>query len=522
MPRIPTYQQQVGAPDIRMDIGQFGEAGRGLQRAGMAIAETGFDVANRFKEAERAQKLMAGQARMTRDLADLEIEFQNDTDWQTMRTRYQERTRGLLDRYRETFGGDQAVFGALSRDFQRSTIRGEIEVSKIARTRQVEAGKADLETALDTYSQMLAETADPLKTAEIEGRARAGISGAVAAGLIGADDGQRRERQFYDRIAQTRAIALIRDNPAEAFKRLSDAADPAFQRMDPKTREGLLTQANTRAEAAANRQAVERERAESQARQRLEREGNEILKTIEGRLDRGEEVTPEEIRRLERHGGISPSELRVIRRGARGEATQTDNATYLDLTRRSVTDAPAEFEAAAARAVETGKLSRQDYSTLVSRNRTDSRTDGPPRPGKAARDLVSQTLDPGAIFQGSAAAIGRTAQAQAIVEIDNWLDANPRSSRAEALAEAQAVVKRYQVIQFQSMGLALGVPQFINGGREAITPQTLDAAEREVIRRLDAKAMTQAQADQELRKIEGWRVIRSTPPAPPAPPQRGR
>jgi hypothetical protein len=520
MPRIPVYQQQVASPDIRVDVSQFGEPGRGMQRAGQALAEAGNDVAARFKEAERAQKLMVAQGRMTRDLADLEIEFQNDTEWQTMPRRYEQRTRAMLDGYREAYGADPVVFGMLQRDFQRSQLRGFIDVNKMARTRQVEAGKADLDSTLETYSQMLAGTADPLKTAEIEGRARAAIQGMVSSGLIGADDGQKRERQLYDRIAQTRAIAMIRENPDEAFRRLSDQADPAFARLDPKTRESLLTQANNRATTLSNERARLSDRAERQAERRLRIEGDSLMKDIEARLDRGDVISEDELARLSRHGGISPAEMRILRRAMRDGPAQTDPQTYMDLKRSNVVDTPDDFERKARAAVEAGKLKISDYSALVNQNRADNRGDAPPSPYKSGRELVAQTLDPGAIFQGSAAAIGRSAQAQAIVEFDNWAQANPRATRSDAINEAQAVIRRYQVIQFEQVGLALGQPSFISGGREAITLQSLDAAEREVLARLDGGRLSREQADQELRKIEGWRAIKSRPPQQTTPPRR--
>jgi hypothetical protein len=517
MPRIPVYQQQVAAPDIRVDVGQFGEPGRGMQRAGQVIAESASDVAARFKEAERAQKLMVAQGKMTRDLADLEIEFQRDTDWQTMPARYEQRTRQMLDGYREAYGADPVVFGMLSRDFQRSQLRGFVDVSRLARTRQVEAGKADLETTLEAYSQILATTSDPLRTAEVEGRARAAIQGMVSSGLIGADDGQKRERQLYDRIAQTRAIAMIRDNPDEAFRRLSDENDPAFRRMDPKTRESLLTQANNRATTLANEAARLSDRAERQAERRLRTEGDRLMKDIEARIDNGETISEDELTRLQRHGGISPAEMRILRRALRDGPVQSDPQTYMDLKRANVVDTPEDFERKARAAVDAGKLKLSDYSALVNQNRSDNRGDAPPSPYKSGRELVSQTLDPGAIFQGSAAAIGRTAQAQAIVEFDNWAQANPRATRSDAITEAQAVIRRYQVIQFENIAIALGQPQFITGGRDQITLPALDAAEREVLRRLDAGTLTRAQADQEIRKIEGWRTIRSREAAAPPP-----
>lgn len=495
---------------------EAGRPGAQIQRAGMAVADAGFDAAARFKEAQRAQMLIGAQAQMTRDLADVDNEFQADTDWQTMPARYQERTRGLLDKYRENLASDPTVFSMLSRDFQRSTLRGSVEINKLARTRQVESGKADLETSLETYSQLAAKTSDPLATAEIEGRARSSIAGMVSAGLIGADDGQKRERQFYDRVAQTRAIALIRDNPDEAFRRLSDPADGGFDRMDPKTREGLLTQANNRATSLANERARAQDRAESQARAALQREGDALMKDVEARIAAGNIPNSDEMRRLERHGGISPADMRVLRRSMTEDAGTDDGNTVIDLTRRSVADNPADFEAAASRAVEAGRLKISTYRALVEKNRADNRSDAPPSPYKSGRELVSTTLDPGAIFQGSAAAIGRSAQAQAIVEFDNWARANPRANAADAVAEAQNVIKRYQIIQFQNLSLAIGVPRFVEGGRSAISLENLATAESEVIRRLDAGQLSREQADQELRKIEGWRFIKQQPAAAPA------
>lgn len=521
MPSLPQYRASIAAPDARLDPALFAQSGNAMARVGLAVAEFGFDADRRYREAREAQTLIREQAGLTRELNDLRARYDADADWQTAPSRFEAEAGRLIEARRRSLENEPRVLALLERDFVRDFERERVAVVRGSRLRQVEAGKADLETALGVYAESAARETDPALRVEIEGRARAAIQGSVAAGFLGQDDGVKREGAFKDRVREARLLGLVRADPEAAVRRLMDPADPDFAGMDPAARERALRQAQSAAEGQVRQRNAEAERREREAERNLRLDGERVLKDAYAILDRGGALPPDALDRLRRHGGVSPSEFRVLANASRRVAPDADDrGTVIDLTRQLHTLAPDDFERLAAREALAGRIKTETFRSLVEKNRGLTREDRPASPFRAGRELVVTTLDPGQLFQGAAAAIGRSAQAQAAVEFDNWAEANPRAGRAEALAEAQAIVQRYQTVRFDQLSMALGVPRFHRGTRDALDAAALDRAEGETLRALEAGRLSPAQADQETRKIEGWRAVLANRAARPAQPPR--
>ena len=353
-----------------------------------------------------------------------------------------------------------------------------------------------------------ARETDPALRVEIEGRGRAAIQGMVAAGFLAEDDGVKRETQFLDRVREARVLNLVRTDPEGAVQRLMDTNDRDFAGMDPAARERALRNAQGEVDRRLREDNARYDRQQREAEKRLQRDGEQQVKDAYAALDRDGTLAPAALDRLRRHGGVSASEYRVLQKASRGETADADDRqTVIDLTRDLHRLEPDDFERAASKALMGDKLKIETYRSLVGRNRELTREDRPSSPFRSGRELVTTTLDPGQIFQGPAAAIGRSAQAQAAAEFDNWAETNPKATRAEAMSQAQDIITRYQVIRFDQLEMGLGVPMFHRAARSALDLAALDRAEAATIQALDDKRITQAQADQEARKIEGWRAV---------------
>jgi hypothetical protein len=525
MPSLPRYQAQIAAPDARLDPAVFAQSGNAMARAGLAVAEFGFDANRRFEEARAAQTLIREQAGLARELNDLRVKYDADPDWGTAPRRFEADANKLIETRRRALENDPRVLSMLERDFTRDFERERVGVVRGARTRQVEAGKADLETALGVYAEQAAREADLAMRAEIEGRARAAIAGSVAAGFVGQDDGVKREGAFKDRVREARILGLTRTDPDAAVRRLMDPADPDFAGMDPAARERALRQAQSASEGLTRQRNAEAERREREAERNLGRAGEALLKEAYATLDRDGTLPSDAIDRLRRHGGVSASEFRVIANAARNSgAAEDDTKTVVELTRQLHLLAPDDFERAASREALSGRLKIETFRSLVENNRRLARDDRPASPFRSGRELVANMLDPGSTFTGAAADRGKKAMGQALVEFDSWAEANPRASRSEALAEAQSIAARYETIKWSEMAQVVGLPRFHRGSREALDEAALDRAETETLRALEAGRLTPAQADQEARKIEVWRAARATQAARPAspPPRNNR
>jgi len=508
MVALPRYQAQVAAPDARLDPALFTAAGQGQARAGLLVADLSSEASARYQQAREAQTLIREQAAVTRELNDLRSSFDGDTDWGTMTPRFEQRAAEIMQRRRQTLKDDPNVLAMLERDFTRDFERERVGVQRLARTRQTASGKADLETALQVHAENAAREADPAMRVEIEGRARAAIQGMVAAGFLAEDDGVKRETQFMDRVREARVLNLVRTDPEGAVRRLMDTSDQDFAGMDPAARERALRNAQGEVDRRLREDNARYDREQREADKRLQRDGEQQVKDAYAALDREGTLAPAALDRLRRHGGVSASEYRVLQKASRGETADADDRqTVIDLTRDLHRLEPDDFERAASKALMGDKLKIETYRSLVGRNRELTRDDRPSSPFRSGRELVTTTLDPGQIFQGPAAAIGRSAQAQAAAEFDNWAETNPKATRAEAMSQAQDIITRYQVIRFDQLEMGLGVPMFHRAARSTLDLAALDRAEAATIQALDAKRITQAQADQEARKIEGWRAV---------------
>ena len=152
MPAIPRYQAQIATPDARLDPALFTAAGEGQARAGLLVADLAGAAAARYEQARQAQTLIREQAAMTREMNDLRAEFDGDTDWGTMSSRFETRAATILDQRRRALKDDPNVLAMLERDFTRDFERERVGVVRLARTRQTASGKADLETALQVHA----------------------------------------------------------------------------------------------------------------------------------------------------------------------------------------------------------------------------------------------------------------------------------------------------------------------------------------------------------------------------------
>lgn len=171
----------------------------------------------------------------------------------------------------------------------------------------------------------------------------------------------------------------------------------------------------------------------------------------------------------------------------------------------------------------TGHISKPTYISLSEKNRAHLRDDQPASPYKSGFSLVKTTLDPGQLVTGAAAAIGRAGMAQALLEYENNAAAHPGATREELQGQAQQIIKRYQIISFNDMSMATGLPKYYSGTRDSMTLDDVGAAEAKTLEALDTKKLSSAQADQELRTLNNWRGIlqakaaAAAVPATPAP-----
>lgn len=514
MGEITTFKESLRNPDMVVRApagtgsavataiaGGLDQLGQAANRAGQLVAQRDLAV----QKAVRVQRLNDARMKAYGELTDLKLKFAGDKDPSTMQQRWAEESDQVLKRYTDGFGDDAGLNRAFTQDFEQWRLRDKVDIATDATTKIGKQGRAQLDAGLDTLSGLLAQTNDPSRSAQINDMATVAINDAVASGYLDPVEAGEMGRKFVGRADEAKARSLIIDNPEAALTALQDNKN--FAGLDEVKRTTLVDMATRRVDSLRSDRVRLIEHQDRMAEKALEKQADDTAKRL-WELDASGALTRDEIE-------SQRSVLKVGEYKALLTAIESDNAavddvdTVADLTNRVGTE---DVSRAATDAFKAGRIKKETFTSIIEKNRTLRSANAPDSPYRSARELVSTTLNPGELLSGGAADVARTGKAQALVEFDNWAEAHPEATRAEAQAEAQNTIKRYQIINFQQMSMATGLPKTYAGKRSEIGIADLDIAEKQTLDDLDAKRITRAQADQELRKIETWRGILNSQP----------
>jgi GH24 family phage-related lysozyme (muramidase) len=246
-------------------------------------------------------------------------------------------------------------------------------------------------------------------------------------------------------------------------------------------------------------------RAEATLKQQRKELSDEYLKEVYSKAGKGE-LTQDYVEAVRPF--LSPAEYRGAQKLLGADDNVDDPSAVAELVQRIDTDDPAEFAKVATGYMERGKLKPGTYISLSEKNRVASKDDQPASPYRAGYGLVKSTLDPGQMLSGAARTIAEHGRSQALVEFDNWAQANPRAPRAETIAEAQEIIKRYQIIDTGGMKLATGASRYFGTkSKNEIASTDIDEAETKLNDDINNSRLTKAQMEFEIRLLESWRAI---------------
>ncbi len=199
---------------------------------------------------------------------------------------------------------------------------------------------------------------------------------------------------------------------------------------------------------------------------------------------------------------MSPSAYRAAVKLATGEDGETDPTTFSDLTMRLGTE---DISTDAQKAYLGGKLKKEDYASLVSKNRAALADTRPGTPYQTTRRDIIETLKPSELSYTPAQ---KALQQRAIQEFDDWALQNPNATRVEMQNKGEDIKRRHAQVQVGEMVSATPLPRHYKMDRGAIrlqpekALQALNAAAQELARELDAKKISEAQAAREYKDIE--------------------
>lgn len=210
--------------------------------------------------AQRENQLQYAKARSDLLSADAEIrkELETDNDWQTYEDRYRERLGKAREKVSATIRGrtDRTLF---EQESAADLERGAFAVRDMSRRREVDVGRADLDSVLDTNRRTALETRDESLRGSLISSTQDALNGARDKGYISAQEAvDRRQRWTSDYAEGTLDLQSLPDR----IRTLSKPKGTAADFIQPDRRAVLL-------KAAQNELRAEQERQKSEARQIL-------------------------------------------------------------------------------------------------------------------------------------------------------------------------------------------------------------------------------------------------------------
>lgn len=523
IPTIRSQQPLDPAPvGPRVSPEEFGLPGRAVASIASIATEYFGELDAKQREARRAAEATQRTAQGLKELADLRLRFDRDPDFATAGPRFEAEARKI----RERIGGeirDDAVRSLFTRDFDRSTLTGYIEVRREAAKREASGQRAVVADSLFTYAQVAASARNPVDRENAIARGRAALAGAMTAGFLTPEEAQKAERGFLSDVDEAGIRGLIVSSPGRAAQLLADATQ--FPNLDPVKRTQLLATATTRADAASARALALSERQERLAERRLRADADAALNDFYTRMDaasRGDGEMPR-VEDLARHrDALSPGEYRAALTALRAPAERDDPGAVAALSASLDSLSPEEFSAAATRTLEARQITIGTFQQMVNANRAARRDDAPPSPYRQGLDLVRNSLDPGQLGDGATRIAFATAQNRAVVDWNLWMRRNPNATEAEALAEADNIVRRYQTVAGGQMRTNLPVPFSFTGDKASVTLDAVAASKANLAAALEAGRISEAEAAQQWRYLEDWEAMLTREAAAPARPTNRR
>ena len=192
---------------------------------------------------------------------------------------------------------------------------------------------------------------------------------------------------------------------------------------------------------------------------------------------------------------LSPEEYRKwTERAVKGwePATRDDRRTYIELTDMSL--AGEDVTAEARQAYLDGQITQTTYNNLTIKERNaenDQLAKG------IFNTLKGSVLNP---KEGQAESCNA-----AMNEWNQWIKSHGNASYEEKLNMQQSIIRRYSLIDPNSMTMTMPMPRFFNGSRGDISFASLADATNKAIAALESGQMSKEEYEEDKRKIDNLR-----------------
>lgn len=361
-----------GRAGAYVDPRDAGLEGGALRRLGAAGVEIFGDI---VEKQERARKLAyMSQLEMSahKELTDLQIAADRDTDFQNAPHRFRDGASKVRDKYLKSIPNDdlKLEFGI---SFDRMLLPKDVEVRRSAFKREVDHGQFQLEVALDEYATALVNSKNDAERAQTQALADKAIARAAAAGFIREDDAYKKRRGFLSKIDEiTVRRGLIGDAGVEST--VQALWDPTrFTNLTEEKRVQLQTAAQNRLTAVMTKRDIAERRAERYAEKALRERQSATSITMMERMYSQEGLTTDQVFAAGRSQQINEADVKfLLGQMEKSDSVKTDPNTMLNILLRI--DDPEGLDMIKEAASE-GRLGKADIRSLMNQWKTASKGD---------------------------------------------------------------------------------------------------------------------------------------------------
>lgn len=483
-PRVPLPGPVAFGAAEGQALRQLGSGLQSLSAAGAAISTA---LANSQDRAALADA--------SNEMANLEQDFANDTDFETREERFGLGLQEINDRYSKRI--NTGVFGVgggtAETNFKLLSDRAQVRARDRGRILAVNQTRADARQAAITFAEQGAQSLDPDDREFFRLMAKTTVDGAEAGGSFSAEEANVARRLVDTAISIGQINRLRREAPLVLVGELKDPEGPLTLGMTEAERQTQLTSAMNSYQQSLRNQLASEKLAEDQ-----EKEANRLaslaaqteLVTLAAEQPGG--VTFGDVQRLAPALSEDPEKLEkwfklALNGGLLATESTMNRDLYVDLSDRN--SRGENIAGDVADAYREGGITKSAYDALLD-------SDADERFG-AAREFLVESLRVGSLSNNSAK---RRVAAQAKFDFNEWTRDHPDASREEAIAQSQQLVAAVEKGRFDRVPAANLNPSlsvFETDGRTVNAQATAQAIQSA----FDSGAIDQNEKDREIRKL---------------------
>lgn len=484
MPKIPTFQSTASPPGVsgavyaplNLTSQPYAVAAHGL----MGISREMERINERMRLARQSTELSTAQVSSLKAMSDLEAGFSERTDFENFDPEFKTRIEELRTSYREQIK-DPEVYSAFAHDFEKQALRASINISSMARKREIDHGKASYLNNINELSLMYGQTADEDKKIDILNHVKIQTTGAVAAGYMTEEAGVKSLHKFLKDADTAEAMEDLRRDP-ENF----DASD--YPGIDEKTQILLNDQALNRIEANDREHIRAVEKAEKEAE-----------KAHEAKIDNADfdawqaynnnELTIPALEDMATRREISEEAYKAIRTKMEPDKEKAENNPVVIGQLAEQVELGLDVRTQLKEALKQGHIKTETYITMSRQVANKEYSEG--------MAFVASALKPTAADRWSADRNLRYAEA-----VDHY---NSLVEQGTApLNAGKEVVKGY-MSDIRRTRKGLPKPKFLLGSKESW--EHLDRAEKSTVQALENKQISPQEYEREVNIIHELKKI---------------